>query len=218
MTPAPDAVVRIEGSELARVVGNAIPFLPARSRFKRARLHFDRRDLEVLVTDGYTAANDVGEAEPDLSRSLYVEVDLEGLKALDKAGRDGKKGYALIEVFIGDCVRITDIEGVTTAIPCYEPDQGFWTRVEELFDFWGDQPPTLPQTICLDPSLLMRFSKVKTDKSERMADFLISDAERPVLVRIGATFTALIMPIDRTVHAANVGEDGLWDSEPALQS
>lgn len=198
----------VPSDDLARVAANALAFLPARSQHKTARLTLAPGVLTITATDGYALGMDSCPA--DVDGSVTVDVDRDGLAELDKAGRADKKFSGVIEVYPLDAVRFVASDTAVTAVKAYESDADLWEMVDDLLLKLPNTGFSLPKTVALDPTLLMRFSKVKADKATRIADFHIADPESPVLVKIGTTFVGCIMPIDRGVHAENVGPEGLW--------
>jgi hypothetical protein len=200
----------VPSEELARVAANALAFLPARSKYKHARLSIGLGVVGITATDGYAVGSDHTLATTTGGGSVYV--DREALAELDKAGRADKKWSGDLEVFPGDCLKFTSSDGTEVAVPIHEPVEELWVAVDGLFERLDGGAPRLPAVVALDPQLLMRFSKVKADKAERIADFVITDPEAPILVKIGPSFRGIIMPVNRGAHAALVGEDGLWDA------
>ncbi|MCG5459634.1 hypothetical protein PSH03_005420 [Micromonospora sp. PSH03] len=83
-------------------------------------------------------------------------------------------------------------------------------RLTDIIGAAEKRPGVIPGVMTLDPVLWSRFAKVKADKSERMADVLMTDGYEPVLIKIGPTFKGLLMPIEREIHETNIGPEGLW--------
>lgn len=193
------------------MTANALAFLPARSKVQNALLTIANGGyVTITATDTYTVGQDSCEVGEVGETTIEVEVDREGLQAIDKAARGDKKKQGHLEIFNGDCVKYTGTEGNEAVAHATQPDYETWNAIQGLLTSLEKRAVALPQVIAFDPSLLMRFSKVKADKTERIADFFITDAWAPVLVKIGTTFTGAIMPIEREVHSNNVGPDGLW--------
>lgn len=197
--------------DLARVCDNTVPFLPARAVNAAGFLTFENGYLIGTATDSYTAGRDwcryTGEGGEG---PITVGVTQKGLKEIAKAARADKKGQARVTVHPGDALILTDTDGVDTAAPLTEPDLPLLDAVNYVFEQVKDRNPGVPHRLMLDPALLMRFSHVKADKSERMADLLILGPDSPVFVKIGPTFQGLIAPIDREQNAKTAGDDGLW--------
>lgn len=220
------AVFSVDGLELSRVMANALAFLPARSRANTARIQIvstapGAARLEVTATDTYAIGTDFCDVEqyeaPASGVRPCFELDRDGLAALDRIGRlDRKKTRRPVTVayFEGDCLKVEADEANAEAAPIVAAtaeSAQLWDACDELMARLLRKEPALPRTIAFDPALLARFAKVRADKTERVADFLIYDNEAPVLVRIGPSFVGAVMPIARDVHAENVGADGLWN-------
>lgn len=215
--------ITIEATELARILGNAIAFIPARSLIKTARLVFTKERLIAEGTDGYAAGSDWALIESSkVPEGEYVELLIErgsapsgdkpgsGIALLESVARkEGKKYPATLS--IGDQLTL-DVQGekATVAIANNGHDEGVYSALAEVFGSAEKREAAIPGVVCFDPALLSRFTKVKADKTERMADFLMSDTHGPVLVKIGPSFRGLIMPIDREDHANKQGPEGLW--------
>jgi hypothetical protein len=209
---------------MARVVYNALAFLPARSRVKTARIELGFAGLRATGTDGYAIGQDACPVE-DFSGpqgGLTVHVDRSVLADLDTAGRKDKKGFGRLELRPGDGLIFRPGNNDTPTAGqdvSGQADHGLWGMLDSLFTRLEGRPPSLPELVAFDNALLARFSKVKAPKVkaadsnlERCLDMAIFDAKEPILVRIGPTFRGVIMPIDRDVHRANVEQfdGGLW--------
>jgi hypothetical protein len=207
---------------MARVAYNALAFLPARALVKTARLEISSAGLRMTGTDGYAIGQDTAPVESyeGPSEGLIVHLSREALGDLDGGGRKDRKGSGRLEVRPGDGVIFRpENNDVPTAAQdaSAQADASLWPMVDDLFTRLERRTPTLPELIAFDPALLARFSKVKAPKSklgdvalDRCLDMAIYDSKEPILVKIGPTFRGVIMPIDRDVHAENVGQDGLW--------
>lgn len=219
--------VTVESIHLATAANNALAFLPAASQIKVARVEIDPEGIvRFTATDTYAAGRDHAEVEDWLTPPNYasVLVSREALQELDAAGRkdapkkkaDGKR-YGTLTLKPLDGLVFTPQEGEAiahmdlTQSPENRPITKEGTMPADLFDAIDDALEN-PQEFrtAFQPQLLMRFSKVKADKDERVADLAIDDPGAPVLVKIGPTFKGLVMPVYREKHAENVGEEGLW--------
>lgn len=218
MTDTATAVFSVDGLELSRVVANALVFLPARSRFGTARLEVTPGGIRATATDSYAVGTDTcviteyaGQPEP-----FWLELNRDGLAALDKIGRTDRKVTrkpVTVTITAATVVASVDDQAETAEVVAPTPDShALWDACDNLLERLNRTDAALPQTIAFDPTLLSRFAKVRADKTERVADFLIFDNEAPVLVRIGPSFVGAVMPIHRSTHAENVGADGLWDT------
>jgi hypothetical protein len=209
--------MRVQSVEMARAAFNALAFLPARSKFKQARIEMSEHGIRFTATDGIAAGQDyVTPAEPWNYYPVTAYVDRDGLAALDKGGRDDKSSKARIgvgtfDIKPDDGIIFTGSDGAQTAVLTSPAEDDMWAQLDEIFTYHEQREPYLPDTICFDPQVLNRFGKVKADKDGRMMDLkLTGDKLEPVLVKVGPTFRGIIMPIDRGVNAKNIGEDGLW--------
>lgn len=204
--------VEVGSDEFARVLNNTLAFLPARSRVKQAQIQLTGPYIFVTTTCSYTVGTDYCPVADFFIEEITRYLDRDAFVELEKAVRADKKSRATLEFhddhlwyFPGHAEQEPTVLPLAT---CTEPK--VWPAVAELLARLDDGAPSLPQTVAFDPALLMRFSKVKADKDERVADLLITAPDLPILVKIGPTFTGCIMPIDRDDHAKKQGDDGLW--------
>lgn len=218
-----EAVATVPSEEMARVVYNALAFLPARSMVKTARLELDSAGLRATGTDGYAIGQDTCPVE-DYSGppgGLTVHVDRSVLADLDTAGRKDKKGFGKFEVKPADGLifRPGNNDTPTAGQDLSATVEPVWDFIDDLFTRLEGRPPALPELVAFDAALLARFSKVKAPKVklegsganlERCLDMAVFNSKEPILIKIGPSFRGVIMPIDREVHAENVGQDGLW--------
>ena len=213
-----EAVATLASEEMARVVYNALSFLPARSMVKTARLELSIDGLRATGTDGYAIGQDWCPVEDygGPEGGLTVHVDRSVLADLDTAGRKDKKGFGRVELKPGDGLvfRPGNNDTPTAGQDLSATTEPVWGFIDDLFTRLAGRPLSLPELVAFDPALLARFSKVKAPKGKdglgRALDMCVFDAREPILIRIGPTFRGVIMPIDREVHAENVGPDGLW--------
>ena len=211
--------------DMARVCANALAFIPARSQVMTARVEVWPDGFRVTGTDGYAIGQDTAKLEeydgpPD---GVTFHVTREALAELDSAGRKDKKGYGKLTFKPDDGLIFRPANNdVATAVQDVsdKANAELWPAIDGLLERLERKEPALPELVCFDPALLMRFSKVKAAKKttakgnnlERAMDLCIFNNEEPILVRIGATFRGCIMPIKREVHRENVeeGDGGLW--------
>jgi hypothetical protein len=203
--------------DLARVLGNALAFIPAASRVKYGLIAFSEGVVYTCGTDSYAAGTDYAAAEIEwyaagIEEPYGVLVDKAGLTALDRAAREAKKAEVDITVEGLDVVLYLDEKTEPVRVPHYEDDttRDLHDSVAEMIATATVRPPTTTGVLCVDPQLVSRFGKVKTDKTARRADLYMTEEYGAVLVKIGPTFKGLFMPVERETHAANVGSDGLW--------
>lgn len=216
------ASATLPSEEMARAAYNALAFVPARSQVKTARLELSGAGLTVTGTDGYAIGQDTAPVESyeGPSEGLTVHVDREALAALDTGGRKDKKGFGKLEVHPGDGLifRPANNDTPTAAQDASaQADDGLWGMLDSLFQRLERRMPALPELVAFDAALLARFSKVKAPKVksgdsnlDRCLDMCVYDSKEPILIKLGPTFRGVIMPIDRDVHAENVGPEGLW--------
>lgn len=207
----PGAWARVDSHALATAANNALAFLPAASTMvKVARLVVSSEGVEFTATDGYAAGRDSCPVDDFEGEPVSMLVDRACLQGLDGTGRKDKKGSGVLKATPGDGVVFTPMDKELTPeahLDVSSMHASAWeayAAIDECLDTEQEF------RTAFQPQLLMRFSKVKADKSERVADLAIDDPEAPVLVKIGTTFRGLIMPVDRAIHAENVGEEGLW--------
>lgn len=218
-TTVNEATATVASEEMARVAYNALAFAPARSMVKTARLELSPDGLRATGTDGYAIGQDACPVE-DYSGpegGLTLHVDRTALADMDSGGRKDKKGFGRLEVRPGDGLIFRPANNDTPTVAqdmTASADGALWGMVDSLFTRLEGRPLALPELVAFDAALLMRFGKVKAPKGkdnlDRALDMCIFNAKEPILVKIGPTFRGVIMPIDRDVHAENVGPDGLW--------
>ncbi|MFD6970154.1 hypothetical protein [Streptomyces sp. NPDC059949] len=151
---------------------------------------------------------------------VTLHVGRVALADLDTAGRKDKKGFGRFEVRNGDGLifRPGNNDTPTAAQDTSaQADERVWDMLDGLFTRLEGRKPALPELVAFDAALLARFSKVKAPKVknhdanlDRCLDMCVFNSKEPILIRIGPTFRGVIMPIDRDVHAENLGPDGLW--------
>lgn len=208
--------VTLEAPEAARVIGNAVAFLPAASRIKHVLLDFRQDVLIASGTDGYAAGRDTApltSADEVPSEGIPVCVLASDVKELDRFARAAKKGVLAVQVDPGGTLSVSSDQSTEALVVPWEALDdvlGTYEQVDEVLTLAGARPPSWPGALMLDPALWSRFAKVKSDQTSRMADVSASDDRTPILIKIGPTFRGLIMPIRRNVQTEALGEDGQW--------
>lgn len=227
--------VKVEADHLARVMGNALAFFPARSPIKTAQLRVYPDRLVATGTDTYTLGRDecpIMSIEVDGKPSIPVEVETDhaGWKEIEAQARKDKGNTGLLEYLPGDCLtyypggnkaEVATGKDETGNDKPFKVDGGevervaVWGLCDELLQRVKHNPTEAPEVLCFDPSLLGRFGKVKLDaavKAEKVVDFVYQGAGQPLLAKVGPTFLGMLMPIDRDVYAENQddGQEGLW--------
>jgi hypothetical protein len=188
---------------------------------KTARLELSPAGLRVTGTDGYAIGQDTAPVEDynGPEGGLTVHVDRSVLADLDTTGRKDKKGFGRFEVKPGDGLvfRPGNNDTPSAGQDLSATAEPVWDFIDTLFTRLEGRPLALPELVAFDAALLARFSKVKAPKVkgadtnlERCLDMCVFNAKEPILIKIGPTFRGVIMPIDRDVHAENVGPEGLW--------
>lgn len=206
------AVIRVDSNALATAANNALAFLPANSQVKVARMRVAPTGIEFTATDTYAAGKDVCDVDEFRGDRCVVFVSREALQGFDSVGRKDKKGIGVLTVVPGTGVTFDPQDSALEAVSVVDllpQNRGLIETFKAIDEMIQDRLDDDLKT-AFQPSLLMKFSKVKADKSERVADLLISDPDAPVLVKIGTTFKGLIMPVYRDKHAKAIGEEGLW--------
>lgn len=213
--------VKVESQALATAANNALAFIPANSPVKVVRIVISADRVEFTATDTYAAGRDYAPCEGGPLSPLTMLIGRDALVGFDSTGRKDGDGIGTLRASYGDGVTFypmnsdyTHAKKTVALVPeahlCLTMDHpDSLTMFEAIDDMIADREDGDVLT-AFQPGLLQRFSKVKADKSERVADLAIADPEAPVLVKIGPTFKGLIMPVTRNVHAQNIGEEGLW--------
>lgn len=198
---------------VAVAAGNAHAFLPARSPVPAALVTLSRDRLTFTGTDTYAVGRAwTGVSGPETDeQAVSACLSRDDLAALEKAARGDKKGESQVTVTHDGVTLVTSDEETHhyAASTARLPDD-IWHKVDDLLTRLDGREPVVPEVVAFDPTLLSRFAKVKADKRERVADFYLTDAWEPALVKIGTEFTGAIMPVERETHTRNVGEEGLW--------
>lgn len=224
--------VTVEATDLARVLHNAMVFVPARSTIPYVGLWLSAVEAVAVGTDGYAAGLDSclvksSEIHPvarnEASLSLLSK---EGVTALERASREAKKATAVLTVadgvigfhpFAANGVEsgsdTTAVAAVTTvADDSYGPDGEKWcdylTDVRGLFE--REDVTSRPEGVLLNPDYWSRFAKVKPATKEDAADVRLGNGYEPLFVKYGSTFRGLIAPVDREQYSTANGQDGLW--------
>lgn len=198
--------------DLARVLGNALAFMPARNRVKHVALCVTPDGvLAAGCRDGYVAGVDtVGTVDFGGNAANPALLLPEEAEVLKKVAQAGKKFPVRVNI-TGDSLNVETSEEAL-GVPIVTADREV-DMYRSLFALMGDaekREGALPGALMLDPALMAPFAKVKSDSTDRKADLLIKDERSPILVKIGPTFRGLMMPIHREQNAKKAGEDGLW--------
>lgn len=198
--------------------------MPANSRMPHVWLHTKPpgETLEIVGTDSYA----VGVATVPLERHEGTGGELELLLHRGRADTKRAEGAAGAERVVrlagrgttrliigGGSVQVDPMGGTPLTVPTVDTpgQQEPYRQLVALVATAEQRLEAIPGVLCVDPGLLARFAKVRTADKARMADLLFGQRPLdPVLVKIGKHFKGLVMPIDRTVYAANLGPQGLW--------
>lgn len=215
-----DTTVSISAaSSLARALGNALAFMPARNRISHVGIFVGREVKVAGCKDGYVAGVDVvatqGEIHGDSEAAVFLTPETADLlKAYLVAHK--KHSISVVADEVGALVIDSPIDGQIT-FECAQGDaastdrdRGLYEGVFKLIAAGELRRNTIPGVLMIDPGLMTPFAKIKADSGDRKADLLIGDPAAPILVKIGPTFKGLIMPVDRERNAEHTGEDGLW--------
>ncbi|WP_144121137.1 hypothetical protein [Catellatospora sichuanensis] len=209
--------VTLEAPGLAKALANALYFIPAASKIQVALIEFAATYVMTAGTDSYVAgtdqvktANSSGLEPEDFKTVLVTKKDLD---ALEKAARAAKKGVVTLTVD-GEVLTLETGEGepVTASLAVNERALALYDSIAQIvIETEFKRPAAIPGVSCIDPAKFSPFAKVKTDKTERMADIYQTEGDKgPWLIKIGPTFKGLLMPINRDIHRSNVGPEGLW--------
>lgn len=196
--------------ELARVLSNVSLVAKKVPQFPTVRVEFSTAGtLFVAGTDGYCAAEDhcTGRyAGPEPGSILEIARDK--LDAFEKAARPNKKDDIRLCYYPGDGLVLESAAGKESARE-EPPTLAVWAQLAELLALKDEGPFELPDLAAIDMRLLARFWRVKSSTGTHVADLMFTGAEAPILIKMGETFRALVMPIKRERHAENF-PDGLW--------
>lgn len=203
------AEANLPGPDLARVLNNALVFVPARSRVPYVRVSIGGGYVIATGTDSYTVGTDSAAAMTADSTTVYVE--RKDVQELEKAARLAKKEDVVLEVkrdVATDLHHIRLTVGdvyIGPFLTAKDEDADLvFKHVDVLMDRLDRQEPVALHTIAFGPDLFARFSKVRGERDHTM--HVIPQArDKPALVRIGPTFRGAIMPI-----VPIEPEEGLW--------
>jgi hypothetical protein len=198
----------MDADALVRAAGNVAHVHKKNPNIKSVLFTLSPEGLTILGGDLYAAAMDTAPVETCTAASWFTfELPRAGLDAVTSFCRQHPKENVRLEWFPGDGLvlsagasreSVEDGAGLTPA--------GAWQALEGLFERYED-----PSSVfMLDMGLASRFRLVKSNVNERKADWMIRDAEEPILVKVGPTFRGLMMPINKAKHAEAVGPEGLW--------
>lgn len=196
--------------ELARVFSNVSLVAKKSVQYPTIRFEFGADGkLTVVGTDGYCAAEDhcAGKYVGPLSGAV-AEIPRDSLDALEKAARPNKKDDVRLYFYRTDGVVLDSPAGKESA-HLHAESPRVWAQVAELLALKSAGPFELPDLAAVDMRLLARFWRVKSSTGTHVADLMFTGAEAPILIKMGATFRALVMPIKREKHAESF-PDGLW--------
>jgi len=195
------------GTDLARVLANAGAFVPARADLKMLCLRIKADTIEASGTDGYAAGNDSIPAHVT-GGTVSFALTSESMTALEQAARAVKKDPVTLQVGETDVTLMWAVKGTPDSLTVEMQPYPWqdWGALEEMLN----RPVTeeRPQFVAFDPALFSRFAKVRAE-NDRVMDLWFHSAELPVLVKIGATFRGLVMPLQRA-RAAEYAPEGLW--------
>ncbi|MFD9569722.1 hypothetical protein ACFWBI_07745 [Streptomyces sp. NPDC059982] len=209
--------ITLEGEDFARAAFNALAFTPARSPIPAAMLYVSRGEAYFLATDTYTIGRPslglVGQGLGDRA----IELTRADLAALDKLGR-ACKGEVRVEMPNDNGLVVSAVQApMQEVIPdrgsSLNYDRSVWDLCHSLLEKLDRQDAALPEVLALDPSLLSRFGKIKTERGlSPMLDLRIVSEKDPILIKCGPGFLGALMPVDREVAAVapTRGGDFLW--------
>lgn len=199
MTDRGQARAVLPGAELAQILNNAFVMVPARAQHKHFTLSIGVGFVMAGGSDQYIAGIDYAEAQTtgDVNRS--VSLDRDSVEDIERVARlDGKKNNVILTLE-NDKLTLayqTD-EGVqyfTTETG--KPEVEVWNLIFDLMDP-EDFTPDFPRYSAFNPSLFARLSKVKAEGKEAMDIWWGRQDGRPALAKLGPSFVALVMPLDR---------------------
>jgi hypothetical protein len=190
--------------------------------------------LEATGTDTYTIGRDECRARDFQSNAdpgdmpIQIELDRDGWRDIEAQARKDKGYTGRLEFIPGDALifhpggpkaekgvaQDKTGKGTTQFTNRDTLDtRDIWDLCDELLTVLQSRELQVPHIFTLDPSLLVRFNKVRSSgNADRVMDFNYQGEGHAILVKIGPTFIGAIMPIDREVYAANQddGQEGLW--------
>lgn len=197
----------LTGEALARICANAGAFVPARAETKMLALIIGSEQVEARGTDGYAAGVDYAPAHTT-GGTARLALSKEDMELVERTARSQKKELVTLTVAPQRLTvqfaengepNATDVQ----ALPY--PGQAWGMLDSLLCRTLGE---ARPEFVAFDPALFSRFSKVRAEQ-DRVMDLWFSSAQLPVLVKIGATFRGLVMPLQRQ-QAAEYTPEGLW--------
>lgn len=228
--------LNVEADDLARIMGNALAFFPARSPIKTAELRVWPDRLMATGTDTYTLGRDYCPAwnfnstAPDHATPIRIELDRDGWRAIEAQTRKDKGNPGILEFRPGDCLTYRpggdkaetvagkDVTGTADSFLISGDKvrrREVWDLCDDLLERMSEVPEEMPNVMCFDPNLFGRFSKVKLSKevkADKVLDFIWQGQGQPMLAKVGPTFVGCIMAIDRGSYAENQedGNESLW--------
>jgi hypothetical protein len=226
------AQVTIAAPDLARALGNALAFQPAKNIVPYSYLRVAVADVTVVGSqnDHVIGTDEAPVIKSDgIFRPTASLLSKDGLTTLERAAREAKKSNVVLgadgqtvslypfgetkdEATVEQGLR--DVSKTVAEDFAGHEDGPKWIAhyeaILDMFDEIEKRDHVLPPDIILDLRLASPFTKIKADKNDRMAHLLFGDGYDPVFIKIGPTFRGMWVPIEPETHEKNVGPEGLW--------
>lgn len=186
---------KVPAAELARVIGNALPFASGDRTVPvivSVRLEADGETLTAVATDRYTLGADT---VPMDSEPFAFLLSRDDAQRLHKVLKDAGSVDNVTLTVDGDTLTVNTGPTVLSFTAQY----GEFPKWRSLLPAEDTVEPT--DSVALNPEFLARFAKVAPDSGRKRKGVgavpmrITFYGKRRVLVRVGETFYGLIMPV-----------------------
>lgn len=215
----PEARAVLPGVELARILSNAYSMVPARAQQQHFTVNIGDGFVMAGGTDTYIAGIDHAQAQTTGDINRGVSISRDALEHIERIARlTGKKNNVQLFLRTGGLRLVYQDE--TGDTQTYDSEGIGLMEVEVwnlIFDLLQGQhfEPEFPKYSAFNPALFARLAKVKAEGKEAMDIWWGRGDGRPALVKLGPTFVALVMPLDRE-RSRKYSPTGHWDVEETI--
>lgn len=214
MTEQGTARAVLPGVELARILSNAYVMVPARAQEQHFTVNIGDGFVMAGGSDGYMAGIDYAEAQTTGDINRGVSISRDSLEDIERIARlTGKKNNVQLLLKSGALRLLYQDENGDVQFHDAEEagkmEAEVWNLILDLMDP-EEFKPEFPKYSAFNPALFARLAKVKAEQKEAMDIWWGRADERPALVKVGPTFVALVMPLDRD-RSRKYSPTGHWD-------
>lgn len=203
-------------SDLQRVFANGLKWIPSTAHRRLCYVRIDARGIEVLSTDTYVVVRDSAlRVKPKSSCPTQVfQIDPLFLKEVEGLLRKGDlpdqidplvtsgtlgEGYLRIGEEFVTAVDVSD--------QILEPYQFFNGKI---LDAYRSIPEVPISKLAVDPAVFTKMNTTKTDEKNPPLYLRFTGETSPIYMKLGATFVAVVMPIDVDRRTDELSEEAKW--------